>query len=174
MFIHFDIDALLFYIYDAGYVIANSIARRLFGTGKPDRGQSLPFHEFIQSWVGYELVKVLVTFRLQPITLNSLLKKWSKALHDIFTYMQSKNPDLKDRAEELPDVLFTKTPHSGYWSRIEFGARTKFFEQSNGILSLVVLTWLRQLQQFFLNDKHGRNNGDWNNLGKILELPPTL
>jgi hypothetical protein len=46
------IDALLFYIYDAGFVVANSIARQPFGTGKADRGQSLLFHEFMQSWVG--------------------------------------------------------------------------------------------------------------------------
>jgi hypothetical protein len=60
------IDALSFYIYDAGYVIGNSIARGPFGLGKAARGQSLLFYEFIQSWVGYELVKVLVTFGLQP------------------------------------------------------------------------------------------------------------
>jgi hypothetical protein len=167
LFIHFDIDALSFYIYDARYVTANSIARQPFGTGKLDRGQSFLFHKFIQSWVGYELVKVLVTFDLQPITLNSSLKKWSKDLHDIFRYMRSKNPDLKDRAEELLDVLFTKTLHSGYWSRVQFRARTQFFERSIGILSVVVPTWLRQLPQFFLNDKHGCNNGDWNNLGKF-------
>ncbi len=127
-FLHFDIDVLSFYIYYAGYVIANSIARRPFGTGKPDRGQSLLFHKFIQSWVGYELVKVLVTFGLQPITLNSSSKNWSKDLHDIFTYMQTKNPDLKDRAEEILEVLFSKTQHSGHWSRVQFGARTKFFK----------------------------------------------
>ena len=144
-------------------MIANSIARQPFGTGKPDRGQSLLFHEFIQSWVGYELVKVLVTFGLQPITLNSSLKNWSTDLHDIFTYMWSKNPDLKGRAEEILEVLFTKTQHSGHWSHVQFGARTKFFEQSNGILSLVILTWLCQLQQFFLNDKHRHKNGVWNN-----------
>ncbi len=80
--------------------------------------------------------------------------------------MRSKNPDLKGRAEEILEVLFTKTLHSGYWSHVQFGARTKFFEQSNGILGLVVLTWLRQLQQFFLNDKHGHKNGDWNSSGK--------
>jgi hypothetical protein len=127
-FIHLDIDALSFYIYDAGFVIANSIARQTFGTGKPDRGQSLLFHEFIQSWVGYELVKVLVTFGLQPITLKSNLKDWSKDLYYIFTYMQTKNPDLEGRAEEILDVLFSKTLHSGYWSRIQFGAMTKFFK----------------------------------------------
>ena len=63
-------------------------------------------------------------------------------------------------------MLFTKTLHSGHWSCVQFGARTKFFERSNSILSLVVLTWLRQLQQFFLDDEHGHKNGDWNNLGK--------
>ena len=61
---HSHIDALSFYIYDARFVIAKSIARQPFGTGKADRGQSLLFHEFMQSWVGYKLVKVLVMFRL--------------------------------------------------------------------------------------------------------------
>jgi hypothetical protein len=68
------IDALSFYIYDAGCVIANLIARQPWPTGKPDRGQSLLFHEFIQSWVGYEMVKVLVLFGLQPTKLNPNLK----------------------------------------------------------------------------------------------------
>ncbi len=45
---------LSFYIYDAGYIIANTIAWRPFGKGKPDRGQSLLFREFIQLWLGYE------------------------------------------------------------------------------------------------------------------------
>jgi hypothetical protein len=86
---HSRIDALLFYIYDAGYVIANSIARQPFSLGKADRGQSLLFHKFIQSWVGYELVKIPVMFGLQPTRLNSSLKEWSQDLHDIFTYMQT-------------------------------------------------------------------------------------
>jgi hypothetical protein len=106
----------LFYIYDAGYVIENSIARQPFDTGKADRGQSFLFHKIIQSRVGYDLVKVLVMFGLQPIILNSSLKNWSKDLHDIFTYMQSKNPDPKGRAEEIVEVHFTKTLHSGHWS----------------------------------------------------------
>ena len=41
------LDALSFYVYDTGCVLANSIARRPF-TG-PDRGQSMIFHEFMQS-----------------------------------------------------------------------------------------------------------------------------
>jgi hypothetical protein len=81
-------------------------------------------------------------------------------------YMQSKHSDLKGRAKGILKVLFMKTLHSGHWSHVQFGARTKFFERCNGILSLVVLTWLHQLQQFFLDDEHGHKNGDWNDLGK--------
>ncbi len=114
---------MLFYIYDSEYVIANSIARQPFGKGKADKGQSLLFHEFIQSWVGYELVKVLVTFGLQPITLNCSLTNWSKDLHDIFLYMQTKHPDLKVRANEILDVLFNKTLQSGHWSHVQFGTK---------------------------------------------------
>jgi hypothetical protein len=66
-----NIDTLSFYIYDAGYIIANTIARSPFRKGKPDRGQSLLFHEFIQSWLEYESVKVLVIFRFQPTHINN-------------------------------------------------------------------------------------------------------
>jgi hypothetical protein len=162
---HSHIDALSFYIYDAGYVIANSIARQPFGLGKSDRGQSLRFHEFIQSWVGYELVKVLVTFGLQPVRLNSSLNDWSQDLHIIFTYMQTKNPDLKRRANKILDVLFINTVQSGHWSHVQFGTRHNFFQQNNGTLSLIILTWLCQLQQFFLDEDKNDKNGDW----KIFE-----
>jgi hypothetical protein len=163
---HSHIDALSFYIYDAGNVTANSIARQPFGLGKADSGQSLLFHKFTQSWLGYQLVKVLVTFGLQPKHLNSSLKDWSQDLHIIFTYMQTKNPDLKRRATEIHDVLFINTVHSGHWSHVQFGIRQKFFLQNNGTLSLIVLTWLRQLQQFFLNEDKNDKNGDWNIFGK--------
>ena len=120
MHTHSHIDALSFYIYDPGYVIADSIARQPFGLGKADRGQSLLFHKFIQSWVGYELVKVLVTFGLQPMRLNSSLKDWSQDLHIIFTYMQTKNPGLKRRATEILNVLFINTVHSGHYVAIGY------------------------------------------------------
>ncbi len=86
-------------------------------------------------------------------------------MHDIFTYMHTKKPELKGRATEILDVLFNNTVHSGHWSHVQFGMKKKFFQQNNGTLSLVVLTWLRQLQQFFLNEKKKDKNGDWNNFG---------
>jgi hypothetical protein len=127
---HSHIDALSFYIYDAGYVVANSIARLPFGLGKADRGQSLLLHKFIQSWVGYELVKILVMFGLQPMHLNSSLKEWSQDLQDIFTYKQTQKPVLKGRATEILDVLFNNTVHSGHWSHVQFGTKKKILAWS--------------------------------------------
>ncbi len=79
-----------FYVCDTGCVLANSIAKQPYGTGKADRGQTLLFHEFMQSWVGYELVKVLVMFGLQTMDLSDSLKEWSPDLYDVFSYMQTK------------------------------------------------------------------------------------
>ncbi len=45
---HNPLDAMSFYVYDAGFVLANSIAKQPYGTGNADRGQSLLFHEFMQ------------------------------------------------------------------------------------------------------------------------------
>ncbi len=75
-------------MYDAGCVLASTIARR--PCSGSDIGQSLIFHEFMESWVGYELVKVLVTFGLQPSAFYDSLKTWSQDLHDIISYMPTK------------------------------------------------------------------------------------
>ncbi len=37
---HNPLDALLFYVYDVGFVLENSIANISYGKGKADRGQS--------------------------------------------------------------------------------------------------------------------------------------
>jgi hypothetical protein len=55
---------LSFYVYDTGFILANSIAKHLYGTKKADTDQSLLFCEFVQIWVGYELAKVLVMLQL--------------------------------------------------------------------------------------------------------------
>ncbi len=102
---------LVFYICDAGYVIANSIARWTFGLGKADRGQSLLFHEFIQSWVGYELVKILVVFRLQPTRWTHRYQKHEKTYNPASTFtwimsnMLDKNVGCKFFEEMNQDLL---------------------------------------------------------------------
>ncbi len=88
---------MLCYVYDARFVLANNIAKQSYGTGKADRGQSLLFHQFMQSWVGYEL-KVLVTFGLQLVELSDSLKEWSPDLYDVISCMQTRKAELKDNA----------------------------------------------------------------------------
>ncbi len=66
-------------------------------------------------------------FQLQPTHLNSSLKEWSQYLYDIFTYVQTKKPELKGRATEILDVLFNNTVHSGHWSHVQFGSKKKIF-----------------------------------------------
>jgi hypothetical protein len=109
-----------------------------------------------------------VIFGLQPTHLNNSLKAWTKDLHDIFSYMTTKKPEFKKRAHKIFEVLFDKdkTQHNGHWTRVQFGTKSRFFDQPNSILSLIVLTWLHQLQQFFLNDEYKDKNGDWNIFGK--------
>jgi hypothetical protein len=68
----------------------------------------------MQSWVGYELVKVLVTFGLQPVDLSDSLKEWSPDLYYVFSYMQTRKVELKDNATRILDVLFNDTLHSGH------------------------------------------------------------
>ncbi len=75
------------------------------------------------------MVKVLVTFRLQQMHLNSSLKQWSPDLHDIFTYMQTRKPELRGRATEILDVLFNNTVHSGHWSHVQFKTKKKKFSK---------------------------------------------
>ena len=58
------VSVLTWYVYDAAQVIATKIAKKPFDG--IDRGDSLVFQDFIQSRVGYKLVKVLNVFDLQP------------------------------------------------------------------------------------------------------------
>ena len=77
---------LPWYVYDAAQVIATKIAKKPFDG--IDRGDSLVFQDFIQSWVGYKLVKVLNVFGLQP-KIRSGLETWSPdgLGYDPYTYI---------------------------------------------------------------------------------------
>jgi hypothetical protein len=124
----------------------------------------------MQSWLGYELVKVLITFGLQPTTLNALLEHWLPDLHNLFTYhVKSKNADLAKNASRVVNVLFNKTLHSGHWRKVKFGTIQDFNRRQNKTLTLVVLTWLRQLQQYLLQ-RPNNNNSVWSKLGKYCGM----
>jgi hypothetical protein len=100
-----------------------------------------------------------VTFGLQPVDLSDSLKEWSPDLYYVFSYIQTRKAELKDNATQILDVLFNGTLHSGHWSKVQFSTKQIFLQRNNTTLSLVILTWLRQLQQSFL-DKNIDKNGD--------------
>jgi hypothetical protein len=128
----------------------------------------------MQSWLGYELVKVLIVFGLQPTTLNDSLEHWLPDLYNLFTYhFKSKKADMVKKASQVVNVLFNKTLHFGHWSKVKFGTIQDFNRRQNKTLTLVVLTWLRQLQQYFLQ-RPNDNNGDWSKLGSTVVRPQTI
>jgi hypothetical protein len=140
---------LSWYVHDAAHVIATKNAKKPFD--RNDRGNSLLFQEFIQSWVGYELVKVLNVFGLQP-KIRTDLADWSPDLIDMFTYLSNKiNDQHKDKATKMLDLLFDQTKHNSYFGKLNFGSKEKFKTLNNSSLYLLILTWLRQLEQYYYN-----------------------
>jgi hypothetical protein len=55
-----------------------------------DRGAFTVFQELMHSWFGYELVKILLIFGLNP-KIRDDLKDWSPDLFNLFSYMGDKN-----------------------------------------------------------------------------------
>ena len=122
-------------------VIATKIAKKPYDG--IDRGDSLVFQDFIQSWVGYELVKVLNVFGLQP-KIRSDLATWSPDLFAKITYYLSNrsNDRLKDKATKTLDLLFDQTERNSYFGKLNFGRKEKFKTMNNSSLYLLILTWL--------------------------------
>ncbi len=118
------------------------------------------FQDLMNSWVGYKLVKVLLIFGLTPKNCDDL-DDWSPDLFNLFSYMGDKKRDTKkEEADCLLTILFQKTLHSGYSAKLPFGSKANFEKMPNTILPLVVLTWLRQLQEHFYEISDNKESGD--------------
>jgi hypothetical protein len=164
---------LSWFVFDAADIIATKIAKKRFDGF--DQGDSLGFQEFIQSWVGYELVKVLHVFGLQP-QIRSDLAKWSPELFTTFIYLSNRtNNEHKIKATKMLDLLFDKTDHCSYFGKLNLGSKKKFKTLNNSSLYLLILTWLRQLQQYFYSfEGRGDSVGDWNKYGKYYGTPKPM
>jgi hypothetical protein len=128
-----------------------------------DIGAFNMFHELMHSWVGNELVKVLLTFGLSPKIWDDL-ESWSPDLFNLLSYLGDKqrDPSNKERAEELLTFLFDKTLHNRYFGKLPFGSKDKFAKITNTTLPLVMLTWLHQLEEYFYKIGDTNESGDWN------------
>jgi hypothetical protein len=112
-------------------------------------------------------VKVLNVFGLQP-KIRSDLQDWSPDLFATFSYLSNRSDEQHKRtAIKTLDLLFDKTEHNSYFNKLNFGIKEKFKTLSNSSLYLLILTWLRQLEQYFYNfESNGDSLGDWNKHGK--------
>jgi hypothetical protein len=167
------VDGLSWFVFDEAHIIATKIAKKHYEGF--DRGDSLGFQEFIQSWVGYELVKVLRVFGLQP-QIRSDLANLSPELFATFTYLSDRiNNKHREKATKTLDLLFDRTDHNSYFGKLNLGSKAKFKALNNSSLYLLILTWLRQLQEYFYNFKGGGDSaGDWNKYGKYYGTPTPM
>ncbi len=79
------------------------------------------------------------------------------------------------------DILFNKTEHNSYFVKNVFGSKQKNTLAKHPTLYLVVLTWVRQLQQCFYEYNEVNMAKDWNRHGrycgtttKVAQNAPTL
>ncbi len=141
-------DALSWYTFDAAFVISNSAIAKKKVDLEDKGGNHGLFEHLMHSWVGYEFVKVLLKYGLSP-KLWSDLNEWSPELFKLFSYFGKKQRDPSKNATQLLNILFKNTEHSSYFGKLPFGKRTKFEKMANTTIPLVILTWLRQLQEPF-------------------------
>jgi hypothetical protein len=129
----------------------------------------------MHSWVGFELVQVFIAFGLSP-QLRDDLNDFSPDLFNLFSYFGEKQRDSskKDEAERLLEILFNKTEHNSYFGKQPFGKKTKFLKMENTTIPLVILTWLRQLQEHFYLQPTLNKSNDWSDHGRYCNATQKL
>ena len=128
------------------------------------------FEHIIHSWVGYELVKVLLKYGLSPSVRNDL-NDWSEDLFELFAYFGEKQRDPTKRPTTQLNILFDKTEHCSYFEKLPFGKKNRFEKMDNTTIPLVILTWLRQLQEHVFKQPDLSSQADWSDLGRYIAQP---
>ena len=110
-------------------------------------------------------------FGLQPkIRLD--LAVWSLELHKTFSYFADKKlTEYKVEAMKVLEILLNKNKHNSYFGKYVFGGKQNIHQFNNPTLYLVVLTWLRQLQQCFFEYTDLHPPKDWNRYGCYCNTP---
>jgi hypothetical protein len=89
----------------------------------------------------------------------------------MFFSNKKENQDKEKNALRILDVIFVKTEHNGHFSTVKFGSKNNVKNMSNNILFLVVLTWLRQHQQYFYKLLERSDYQNWSNYGNYCGTP---
>jgi len=73
------------------------------------------------------------------------------------------------------DLIFDKTEHNSHFGKLNIGSKEKFKTATNSSLYLLILTWLRQHEQYFYNfDGNDDFDGDWNEHGRYYATTSML
>jgi hypothetical protein len=157
-------DCLSWYISDASFVIATYLSK-LDIEGR-DRGKHAIYLEMIQTWVTYEVVKVLYIYGLNPER-SEQLETVAPHIETYIKYVIDTESNFASHADakEIHEVLLNKTQHAGTFAKCNFSgmADIKWKEEVKFMIPLLVLTWLRQLQQFFKRKQNKLRS--WSSLG---------
>jgi hypothetical protein len=95
-----------------------------------------------------------------------------------FTYLSDRtNNKHREKATKTLDLLFVfdRTDHNSHFGKLNLGSKAKFKTLNNSSLYLLILTWLRQLQEYFYNFEGGGGSAsDWNKYGKYYCTPTPM
>ena len=157
------------YIKDVSFILAHHLSKLPLSyvtkdTKTKDRGKHATYEEMIQTWVTYEVVKVLYLFGLNP-THRSNLEEIAPDIERYIVYIESNilDDDDDDEDEEshqgiknIHEIIFKHTQHSGIFEKCTFASWTevKWKEDVKYMIPFLLLTWLRHLQQYFKSKKN--------------------
>ncbi len=122
----------------------------------------------IQMWVTYELVKVIYIFGLNQSP-NDDLSNFAPEIDTYIAYLRmgDEDEDNKEYATTTHELLMRQTLHTGVFHKCSFAKREMplWNNDVKCMISIVILTWLRQLEEnFFQYEKE-----TWAVLGDYLE-----
>ncbi len=122
----------------------------------------------IQTWVTYEVVKVLFLYGLNPKP-NAKLGQIAPQIELYIQHVTQPNEETIKTARKVQNTLFRKTQHSSYFERLNFSesVAVAWKDDIKFMIPLLILTWLRQLQQCF---KTKNNKLMWSKLGNDTPL----
>jgi hypothetical protein len=111
---------LSWYVSDALLIIAKYLAK-LKDAVKKDKGSPGVYHELIQTWVTYELVKVIYIFGLNPAP-NECLNKFAPEIDNYIAYPRKGDEmeENRDNAKTIHEHLMRYTLHSRVFQKCSF------------------------------------------------------
>jgi hypothetical protein len=122
----------------------------------------------IQTWVTYEVVKVIFLYGLNP-ELNTTIKDVAPQIQAYIQYIKNQEESKYNTAETVHKTLLKETLHSSYFGRYKFADTDKIVwkDDVKVTIPIIILTWLRQLQQGFDDQK---TTIYWSTLGNYTPI----